>query len=225
MLRIPPAPLWWFCSLMGSWVGWVQNELAEISVCSVTKRGALGKSCRFSGQEKKSRKSHDQLFMKSYMICLSVAQSNYANIVSNCEVLRDLGERDSLKFWKFFFFFSPPLRQILFKTFHHPNLSSAQAFGRWMETCPRWRKLSGGRDLQKIKCCSFRFLPPWGWGLGVGGVGKAVLFATWPSENSIILWRSGNMLSKRDPSENLPVKHKSIPSCVSDALGGFSFND
>lgn len=73
----------------------MQNELAEISVCSETERGALGKSCRFSGQEKKSRKSHDQLFMKSYMICLSVAQSNYVNIVSNCKVLRDLGERGS----------------------------------------------------------------------------------------------------------------------------------
>lgn len=73
----------------------MQNELPEISVCSVTERGALGKSCRFSGQEKKSRKSHDQLLMKSYMICLSVAQSNYVNIVSNCKVLRDLGERGS----------------------------------------------------------------------------------------------------------------------------------
>lgn len=72
------------------------------------------------------------------MICLSVAQSNYVNIVSNCKVLRDLGERGSegvfalgkkkIKVLKVFFF--PSLRQILYKTFHHPNLSSAQAFGR-----------------------------------------------------------------------------------------------
>lgn len=37
----------------------------------------------------------NQLFMKPYLICLSVTQSNYLNIVSNCKVLRDLGEHSS----------------------------------------------------------------------------------------------------------------------------------
>lgn len=73
------------------------------------------------------------------MICLSVAQSNYVNIVSNCKVLRDLGERGSEGVFALgkkknksseSLFFFPSLRQILYKTFHHPNLSSAQAFGR-----------------------------------------------------------------------------------------------
>lgn len=92
-----------------------------------------------------------------------------------------------------------PSRQILYKTFHHPNLQSAQARWGWMETSPRWRKLSGRKDLLNRKCGFFRFLPPLGWGWVE--VRKTVLYATWPSENSIILRRPGNMLSKREPSE------------------------
>lgn len=77
-------------------------------------------------------------------------------------------------------FLSPP-RQILYKTFHHLNPSSAQA----------WRHVQDdengvvGKTFRAESAAFSGFYHPEGV-VGVA-VGEAVLYATWPSENSIVL--------------------------------------